>query len=327
MPAVQAPYRSLRFFQDLHPPANDFAKDVVDGLSAPQKVLNPKYFYDERGSELFTRITDVEEYYPPRTERSIFETSKEEIAASIGPNAAIFEYGSGASEKIAWLINALDTPAAYIAMDISKDYLLNAAEEIAQSFSVPTAAICADFNNTIEIPKSYFSDTARWCGYFPGSTLGNFTPENAKSFIQRAAHSLGEGAGFLLGIDLVKDDAILNAAYNDKEGVTAQFNLNLLYRMRRELDALIDIDAFEHLAFFNREQSRIEMHLRAKRATEIIVNEQSFAFGAGETIHTESSYKYTSDMLADLIAESPWRLERQWTDPQNWYAACYFSNS
>jgi len=317
----------LAYFLDLHPALGDFRADVIEGLSQDQKCLSAKYFYDERGSALFKQITQQAEYYPTATEKKILLANAAEITAAPGENAAVFEYGSGASEKIEWLITGLKDPAAYVAMDISRDFLIEAAGVIAQKYSLPVAAVCADFYEHVHLPTGIIPEPARWLGYFPGSTLGNMTPELAARFLRRAGETLGEGAQFLLGVDLEKETDVLNAAYNDGAGVTAAFNLNMLTRMERELGATLTVSDFEHHAFYNERECRIEMHLRAKRRTQIALEDQIFTFEGGETLHTENSHKYSINRLKALFSETPWRLETVWTDENQWFAACLLSNS
>lgn len=324
---LQAPYGPLAYFLDLHPDLGDFRSDVIDGLSQKQKWISPKYFYDERGSKLFSRITELEEYYPTRTEKSIFTKYAGEITSAIGAGAAIYEYGSGSSEKIEWLVRGVKNAAAYVAMDISKEHLLESATALAGQLPIPVAAICADFHAPVCLPEGVLPAPDHWLGYFPGSTIGNMLPETAVAFLNRAAATLGDGAQFLLGVDLVKDIRVLEAAYNDREGVTAAFNLNLLKRMQAELGAELEIGDFEHFSFYNEEKDRIEMHLRARRATAINLDGRSFAFAAGETLHTENSHKFTLEKIGELINETPWRLETHWTDEKGWYAACLLRNS
>lgn len=324
---LHAPYGDLAFFLDLHPDLGNFRSDVIEGLSRPEKSLSPKYFYDERGSKLFEEITSLEEYYPTRTEKSIFMANGREICDAIGRQSAVLEYGSGSSEKIDWLLNGLDRPAAYVAMDISKEHLIDSAATIAARHDVPVAAICADFHEAVEIPAGPLPPADRWLGYFPGSTLGNMTPENAVHFLRRASETLGRGAKFLLGVDLEKDRAILEAAYDDRKGVTAAFNLNLLDRMQRDLGAKLSAQDFEHHAFYNKEKCRIEMHLRALRPTMISIDGTDFSFAKGETLHTENSHKYSVNRLESLFSETPWRHEATWTDDNHWFAACLLSNS
>lgn len=327
MTDLEAPYGPLAYFLDLHPDVGDFRTDAVNGLSAEQKWISPKYFYDERGSRLFQEITTLEEYYPTRTEKEIFLSNAPAITDAVGAGAAILEYGSGASEKIGWLIKGLAEPVAYVAMDISRDHLLESASAIAARYALPVAAICADFHAPAALPRDILPKEARWLGFFPGSTIGNMLPETAVKFFVRASDTLGRNAKFLLGVDLEKDPAVLNAAYNDAKGVTAKFNMNLLRRMQRELDARLTPADFEHYAFYNEEFCRIEMHLRARRATTIAVGSHVFQFRAGETLHTENSHKYSPARLEALIEKTPWRLEALWTDERDWFAACLLSNS
>gem|GEM_PF-57243 len=324
---LTAPYGPLAFFLDLHPDLGDFKSDAMEGLAQAQKNISPKYFYDERGSKLFQRITALGEYYPTRTERKLFLDNAGDITKQIGAGAAIFEYGSGASEKIEWLISGLEHPVSYVAMDISKDHLIESASALAESYDLPVAAVCADFHAPVSIPADILPKEERWLGFFPGSTIGNMLPETAIAFLNRASETLGPDAKFLLGVDLEKDPAILSAAYNDKAGVTAEFNLNLLRRMQRELDASLTIDDFEHYAFYCEKNCRIEMHLRALRPTSISIDGREFTFAAGETLHTENSHKYSVTRLKALFEQTPWRLETVWTDDKGWFAACLLSNS
>lgn len=322
MTNAQKAHLPLAFFLDLHPDLGDFRADVIAGLSLPQKQLSPKYFYDERGSRLFQQITALDEYYPTRTERSLFETQGRAIARAIGSHTAIFEYGAGASEKIEWLIDALDAPVAYVAMDISKDHLLESLNALAQRLTLPIAGICADFYAPVEIPESALPAPQRWTGYFPGSTIGNMSPDEAVRFLTQAHKTLGPAGKFLLGVDRAKKASTLIAAYDDAAGVTAQFNLNLLRRIKRELDATLDLDAFEHSVRFDEEKSRIEMHLRATRDTAIDLDGLVFPFRQGETLHTENSYKYSAGQLDTLIGRTPWRLAETWSDASEAYSLC-----
>ncbi len=327
MTDLTAPHGPLAYFLDLHPSLGDFRADAVEGLALPQKSISPMYFYDEYGSKLFDRITRLEDYYPTRTEKSIFLENASEITAAIGANTAIFEYGSGSSEKNDWLINGLENPVAYVAMDISKTHLVENASHQARKHKIPVAAVCANFHTPIDLPKNILPKSDRWLGYFPGSTLGNMEPKTSAAFLNRASDTLGPNAKFLLGIDLEKDTKVLNTAYNDREGLSAAFNLNLLTRMKRELDASLTIEDFEHYAFYNEAFCRIEMHLRAARPTEIIIGDHKFDFKKGETLHTEYSYKYSIERLESLVESTPWRLEKAWTDQNDWFATCLLSNN
>ena len=324
---LTAPHGHLSYFLDLHPNLGDFREDVIAGLTASPKSLSPKYFYDEAGSNLFSQITEAPEYYPTRTERAIFEKHGDAITRSIGANVGVFEYGSGASEKIDWLLTGLSTPAGYVAMDISREYLIDNASQIAEKYALPVAAICADFHDNIIIPGDVEPIPDHWLGFFPGSTLGNMSEANAVALLNRASKTLGANAQFLLGIDLEKDIDVLNAAYNDAAGITEQFNLNLLTRMQRELNAELTISDFEHFAFYNEDMMRIEMHLRALHSTTISIGEHAFAFEAGESLHTENSHKYSINRLERIFAQTPWRLENVWQDDKNWFAACLLRNN
>ncbi len=327
MTNLEAPFGALAYFLDLHPDTGDFKTDVLKGLAQPQKSISPKYLYDEYGSKLFDQITELEEYYPTRTEKALFLGHADEITAAIGNGSAIFEYGSGSSEKIEWLVRGLAAPVAYVAMDISKDHLIESAKALAGALPVPVAAICADFHAPVELPQGVLPPPDSWLGYFPGSTLGNMLPETAIQFLTRASQTLGKNAQFLIGIDLEKDIGVLKPAYDDAAGVTAAFNLNLLRRIRRELDATLSMDDFEHFAPYNEKNRRIEMHLRAVKPTSFTIDGQIFDFQEGETIHTENSHKYSVDRLKDLIEQTPWRVNHVWTDPKGWYAACLLSNN
>lgn len=326
MTDLKAPFGPLAFFLDLEPDLGDFRADVIAGLSRVQKTVSPKYFYDERGSKIFDKITKLKDYYPTLTEKELFLGNAGDIAGSIQKGAAIFEYGSGSSDKVEWLVRSVENTSAYVAMDISRDHLLESAKILADVLPVPVAAVCADFHAPVHLPKDHLPKTSGWLGYFPGSTIGNMTPEAATSFLQQASKTLGENAQFLVGFDLEKDIGVLERAYDDSEGVTAEFNLNLLQRMKKELGADLTVDDFEHYAFYNQTDCRIEMHLRAIRDTAITIDGQTFTLSTGETIHTENSHKYSVARFAKLLENTPWTLEKSWTDPRNWYAACLLSN-
>ena len=326
MTQLKAPHGSLAYFLDLHPDLGDFKSDALEGLARPQKSISPMYFYDEYGSQLFNKITELEEYYPTQTEKDLFLTNAAKIVAEIKPGAAIFEYGAGSSEKIEWLANGIKA-SLYVAMDISKDHLLSNVTSLANALPCPVAAICADFHAQVQLPDGHAPNGTPWLGYFPGSTLGNMEPDAAVRFLTLASETLGPDAQFLIGIDLEKDIAVLEAAYDDASGVTGAFNLNLLQRFKTELGATLTLDDFEHYAFYNETLFRIEMHLRAKRETRISIDGQHFLFKQGETLHTENSHKYSLARLETLISSTPWHLTKAWTDDKDWYAACLLSNS
>ncbi|MDT0633005.1 L-histidine N(alpha)-methyltransferase [Rubrivirga litoralis] len=303
--------------------ASSFLADVVRGLSSRPRTLPAKYFYDERGSELFDEITRLDAYYPTRTERDILETHADDLVDAIGKNSALVEYGSGSSDKTRILLSALHarrTLAAYVPIDISEDYLLATAERLRAAYpGLPVLPVAADYTRPFRLP-ALPPETARRVVFFPGSTIGNFTPDEAEEFFRHAKDVAGRGGAILLGVDQKKDPAVLEAAYDDPEGVTAAFNLNLLQRLNREFGADADPDAWAHEARWNEAEGRIEMHLRSTRDQTLHVGDRAFSFRDGETIHTENSYKYGPDGLAAVAARAGLRRESRWTDPRGWFA-------
>jgi dimethylhistidine N-methyltransferase len=299
--------------------ASDFARDVIAGLTARPKALPPKYFYDEAGSQLFERITELPEYYPTRCELSILREHATDIAGLLTAPAALIELGSGSTRKARILLDAAAAIRAYVPVDISAEMLAEEAARLAHDYpQLEVEPVAADFTRPFSIPRGV-SGFAR-AGFFPGSTIGNFEPADAVSFLQHVARVLGRGASLIIGVDLIKDIRILNAAYDDSAGVTAQFNLNLLRRINRELGANFDIESFAHEAFYNAERHRIEMHLRSKIAQRVTVPGRTIVFDAGETIHTESSYKYTFDSFEALAQTAGWSLAARWTDSNGWFS-------
>jgi L-histidine N-alpha-methyltransferase len=298
---------------------NSFARDVVEGLSAPRKTLRPKYFYDEEGSRLFEDITQLREYYPTRTEIGILQKKGAEIAQLIPGGGALVEFGAGSSVKIRVVLDALDKLAVYVPVDISGDFLAGQAEALQEDFpKLKVRPVAADFTKPFELPRE--ARNRPRIGFFPGSTIGNFDPPEAESFLRHAARILGPGAQMIVGVDLVKDRNVLRAAYNDAEGVTAAFNLNLLRRINRELGADFDLESFEHRAIFNEDKSRIEMHLVSRKRQRVSVCGRKLDFAAGETIHTECSYKYTVGTVGELAARAGWSREQSWTDARNYFS-------
>jgi dimethylhistidine N-methyltransferase len=292
-------------------PRSDLEADVTAGLAKRRKAIPPKHFYDAEGSRLFEAITVLPEYYPTRTEIALLRRSAAEIASRIPDGAALVEFGSGASTKTRVLLDAAPQIAVYAPIDISASALEAAAQAIRADYPRLTVSpLRDDFTNALRLPPE--TQGRPVVGFFPGSTIGNFTPEEARAFLQAAHRLLGSGAAFLVGIDLVKDPATLVAAYDDAQGVTAAFNLNLLTRINRELGADFDLDGFEHQAIWNAEDSRIEMHLVSRRAQTVRIGDRRYDFAEGETIHTENSCKFTIDGFADLAARSGWRLEQTW---------------
>jgi L-histidine Nalpha-methyltransferase len=283
-----------------------FARDVLEGLSAPRKHLPPKHFYDALGSQLFERITGMPEYYPTRTEIGILADNAGAIASLIPKGAALVEFGSGSSTKVRLLLEKLPQLRAYVPVDISAEFLGHEAARLRGEFpSLNVLPIAADFTKPFDLPPALRKGAL--AGFFPGSTIGNFEPETARGFLRLAARILGSRALFVVGVDLVKDRRTLEAAYDDAAGLTAQFNLNVLARANRELGATFDLAAFEHRAFYNAQRNRIEMHLVSRRAQTVRVLGRFFAFAAGESIHTENSYKYSVDSFSALAREAGWQ--------------------
>jgi len=296
-----------------------FARDVVAGLTASRKTLRPKYFYDEEGSRLFEEITQVPEYYPTRTEIGILEKYGKAIANLIPAGGALVEFGAGSSVKIRTLLRALDKLAVYVPVDISADFLAAQAEGLQDDFpNLKVLPVAADFTRPFTLPKE--ARLRPRVGFFPGSTIGNFEPAEAENFLRHAGRILGIGAHLIVGVDLVKDRDVLRAAYNDADGVTAQFNLNLLRRINREIGGNFDLDRFEHCAIFNEESSRIEMHLVSRLRQRVSVCGQPIDFAQGETIHTECSYKYTLTSFADLAHKTGWTPAKSWADEHDYFS-------
>lgn len=305
------------------PQHEQFLADVRVGLSRPQKQLPPKYFYDEAGSRLFDRITELDEYYPTRTELAITRTYAAEMARACGENCLLVELGAGSLTKVRLLIEKLERPAGYVPVDVSGEHLRAAANRLARGFpKLAVEPVVADFTAPFALPSL---PAAKRAVYFPGSTIGNFEPREADSLFARVASLVGVGGGLLLGIDLQKNVDVLERAYNDSRGVTAAFNRNVLARMNRELGADFDADAFRHYAFYNRDRHRIEMHLVSTRDQVVRIGDTAFAFRAGESIHTENSYKFHVPALADRMARRGWRLDSHWTDADRFFAVLFFT--
>lgn len=303
---------------DFHPPEQSIRDVVLHGLTKWPKSLPCRLLYDARGSELFERICELPEYYLTRTELCILRNNLPEIAEIVGPGATVIEYGSGAGVKSRLLLDSLERPAAYFPIDISRSALRKSARQLQQEFPhIEMTPVCADYTQQIELPKRRGS---RPIVFFPGSTIGNFTVRDAARFMMRSAQTVGKGGGMLVGVDLIKDRETLEAAYNDSQGVTAEFNLNLLHRMNRELDADFEVDAFGFVATYNERRHRIESYLFSKSNQIVHIDGSAIEFDEGELIHTEYSYKYTLQMFTALAAAGGFRVKKVWTDPQ-----CRFS--
>jgi dimethylhistidine N-methyltransferase len=319
------PTRARFDYHDLKPGTGSFLQDVLSGLSAPRKTLPPKYFYDERGSQLFDAICELPEYYPTRTELAMLEAAAPDMARRAGAGAAIVEYGTGAGRKTRVLVRALQ-PRTYVAVDISGEQLRAAIGSLAAEFSrVRMIAVCADYTRALPLDALDIGDVARRIVYFPGSTIGNFDPPEALAFLRNAYAVAGRGGAMLVGVDLKKDAGVLHAAYNDAQGVTAAFNMNVLTRINRELGADFDLAAFEHRAHYDADAGRIEMHLVSLEAQDVRMGNRVFHFAAGETIHTENSYKYSVEEFQAMAKNAGFVPEHCWVDPQRLFAIHYLA--
>ncbi|WP_412063113.1 L-histidine N(alpha)-methyltransferase [Rubrivirga sp. IMCC45206] len=303
--------------------ADAFAADVLAGLASRPRTLPAKYFYDEAGSRLFDEITRLDAYYPTRTERAILTEHADAIVDAIGRNSALVEYGSGSSDKTRILLDALHarrTLAAYVPIDISETFLLETADRLRRQYDgLPVLPVAADYTEPYTLPDLP-DETRRLVVFFPGSTIGNFSRPEARVFLQHVAQVIGEDGALLVGVDQWKDEATLRLAYDDPEGVTAAFNLNVLRRINRELDGDADLSAWAHEARINPDERRVEMHLRSLREQTLTVLGHPFAFDEGETIHTEDSHKYGPDGLADLASDAGLARRQRWTDADGRFA-------
>jgi L-histidine N-alpha-methyltransferase len=311
----------LADFHDLAPAEESFRDAVLHGLGRRRKSLPCRFLYDERGSALFEEICELPEYYLTRTEMAILAAAAPEIATLAGPHAQLIEFGSGSSRKVRLLLEALPEPAAYVAIDISRAPLRAACEELAGEFAdLPVVAICADYLQPLRLPPLPSRGDGRRLGFFPGSTIGNFAPEEAVDFLAGCRRVVGRRGAMLVGVDLKKDPALLDAAYNDSAGVTAAFNLNLLERINRELGGDFRLDRFAHDAFYNEAAGRIEIYIRSLADQIVTVAGRPIPFAAGERIHTEYSCKYTIGEFRRLAAHSGFRPSECWTDPAEMFS-------
>lgn len=292
---------------------NEFLADVLEGLSAAQKYLLPKYFYDEQGSQLFDQICDLDEYYPYACEMTLLPNVAADLANSFKQPLEVVEFGAGSLHKVQPLLQHIDAIKRFTAIDISGQHLQTASAKLQRAYpELDIASVTHDFTQPIALTSSI---TQRM-GFFPGSTIGNFTPQEAIRFLVSAAQTLGNGQWMLLGVDTQKSTTFINAAYNDRQGVTATFNKNLLRRINKELGANFDLSQFEHRAFYNSTLGRVEMHLISSVEQQVMVADRTFNFAAGEHIHTENSYKYEPSSFEELLAEAGWSAERWWFAPE-----------
>ena len=294
-----------------------FLAEVLAGLSARQKVVPARWLYDHRGSELFEAITTLPEYYPTRTEHSILERHAKEIAERVGRGRVVIEFGSGSSTKTPLLLSAIE-PEAYVPIDVSGEFLHESLHVLSRSFpALPVHPVVGDFTKPMQLPRLGHSPRL---GFFPGSTIGNFVAPEAVDLLRTMAATLGDAAQLLIGVDRIKDPQILVPAYDDAAGVTAQFNLNLLDRINRELSGTMPVGAFRHRAIWNDDEARIEMHLMATRDLSFEVADQMFRMRAGETIHTENSIKYGTRDVRVLLRAGGWTPVAEWTDARQLFS-------
>jgi dimethylhistidine N-methyltransferase len=319
-PAVGGRAAARTALRDRAPGVLRMRDEVWAGLAAPRKTLPCKWLYDTAGSALFERICELPEYYPTRTELGILEAHAGEMADRLGARCLLVEYGSGSSRKTRLLLDRLVDPAGYVPIDISRAALAASVAALAETYpALEVLPVCADYAAPLELPRPR-RPADRRAVFFPGSTVGNFTPPEAQRFLARMARTAGPAGGILIGADLRKDRAILEAAYDDAAGVTAAFDRNLLVRLNRELGADFPVERFRHRAVWNDGDGRVEMHLVSLDARVVTVAGRRFGFEAGETIHTENSYKYTLPGFASLAAGAGLAVRRVWTDPRGWFS-------
>ncbi|MDP4299677.1 L-histidine N(alpha)-methyltransferase [Leptothrix discophora] len=315
------------------PPASSYADDLVAGLSASPRRLSPKWFYDEAGSALFDRICTLDAYYPTRVETALLADHADEIAAAMGPDAEIVEPGAGSARKVRVLLRAMQRggwrPAGYLPVDISGTHLLAAADDLRADLhevlpDLPVRPLAADFLRPLVLPAPLAD--GRRVGFYPGGSIGNFEHDEAIALLHRFADWIGPGGGLLIGVDRVKDPARLHAAYNDPDGVTAAFNLNLWARANREAGADFDLGAWHHAAFYDPLRQRIEMHLVSRRDQQVHVAGRTFDFIEGDSVHTENSCKYTVPGFQALAGRAGWQPQRVWSDPEGLFSLHWLTN-
>ncbi|MFQ5763402.1 MAG: L-histidine N(alpha)-methyltransferase [Rhodospirillales bacterium] len=315
-------------FADAEDGREAFLDDVFRGLTRPQKKIPCKYFYDDRGSKLFSAICGLDEYYPTRTEMALLDAHGAEMADLIGSGVCLIEYGCGSLVKTRQLLDALDAPAVFVPIDISEDHLIRSAADLAADYpDLLVLPVVADFTRPIALPERALRRGGKRVGFFPGSTIGNFDHAQAAAFLGTIAETIGAGGGLLIGVDLKKDEDILVKAYDDAEGVTAAFNLNIIERINRELDGDFDASAFRHQALYNGDEGRIEMHLVSRRDQTVRVQGRPFRLAEGETIHTENSYKYEVQEFSDLAATQGFDTVETWVDDDELFSLHYLTRA
>ncbi|MHB8086230.1 MAG: L-histidine N(alpha)-methyltransferase [Dehalococcoidia bacterium] len=310
---------------DFKPDRSHFREEVMAGLIKPQKEISPKYFYDEKGSGLFEKICMLDEYYIPRTEISIMEQNIDEIVGVLGPNVLLVEYGCGDCKKTQILIKRMHDISAYIPIDISCEQLMCVSQQLGSEYpGLEILPVCADFTSDFRLPIGKRKND-RIVAYFPGSSIGNFHPEQARNLLRQIARLCGPGGALLIGVDLKKDSSVMHRAYNDRHNVTSAFNLNVLERLNLELNADFDLQSFEHYAFYNPVKGRIEMHLVSLKDQVMHLDDTAINFVRGESIWTESSYKYNLNEFNELAIASGFTVDRVWTDEQRWFSVQYLT--
>jgi dimethylhistidine N-methyltransferase len=305
---------------DLHPPLDDFRAAVLDGLNQTEKTISPKFLYDKRGAELFDAICTLDEYYLTRTEVGILCTYAQEIADLI-KEGVLIEFGSGSSQKIRILLDTMLEMPTYIALDISKQHLQESCQNLVKAYpGLKAIAICADYTQLQNLPEIASIQPKHKVGFFPGSSIGNLEPEEAVQFLKNTASLLGSGGSLLIGVDLQKSATILEPAYDDPQGISAAFALNLLTRINRELGANFDLNQFGYNAFYNTAHGRIEMYIISREQQTVCLGNVEIQFQAGERLRTEYSYKYTIPQFAALAAQAGFETKQVWTDPNEWFS-------
>jgi len=308
-------------FENRHPRSSDKHTEILTGLLQKQKSIDPKYFYDTRGSELFEQITGLPEYYPTRTERQILKLNAKAMAECCGQNCVLIEPGSGSSEKVRLLLDTLK-PAAYVPMDISAEFLKRSAIKLGEEYPwLHVHAVCTDFANPQKLPEGL--PAGKHVVFYPGSTLGNMKPSGASAFLKHLGRWLGDEGGILIGIDMHKSPQILHAAYNDRQSVTKAFNLNILSNINALTGSNFDLRNFNHRAFYNQKEYRIEMHLVSKLDQVVKVCDTDISFSRDETIHTENSYKYTPESFQKIAHSAGFVIRSSWSDDQRLFAVHY----
>ncbi len=311
-------------FHDIYKSEDNQSIDIVNGLTKKiQKTVSPKYFYDEKGSKLFDKITTLDDYYPTKKEIEILEKQNKEFFDILPSESSVIEFGSGSNKKIKRLLRALNKPSEYIPIDISKEFLYKNARDLARDFPhLRVKAICADFDQIDDLYKLINQSNSK-IGFFPGSTIGNYSPNNAKDLLKKFSKILGENNSLVIGVDLQKDIRVLEKAYNDSKGLTAQFNKNILNGVNNICGTMFDQKNFSHKAFFNKEESRIEMHLVSKKKQTLDIFEKQITFKEGETIHTESSYKYSVESFKKLVESANYQTIKILKDRNSFFGVFF----